>query len=924
MALRAGSKLGPYEILEPIGHGGMGEVYRARDPKLKRDVAVKVLPADFAEDAERMKRFEREAQVLASLNHPHIASIYGLENPQPERSAQRSGVAEREVVGVGPHDTKGCHALILELVEGPTLADRIAEGPLSVEDALVIAKQIAEAVEYAHENGVIHRDLKPANVKLTPDGEVKVLDFGLAKALGDEETLSPDDSLSPTLTRATQAGVLLGTAGYMAPEQAKGKPIDKRADIWAFGVVLFELLTGKRLYSGETASETLALVMTQEPNWEQLPEDTPAHVRHLLRRCLTRDPKERLRDIGEARIALGRPVEESATVSVGAPASPRWRRALPWAVAGLFGIALAVFVPTSRTPQTPLRLSAEIGADASLYMDYGPALALSPDGSILAFTATGADDGRSRVYLRSLDRVEATPLSGTEGAQDPFFSPDGQWIGFFADGKLKKIPSTGGAAVSLADAPNPAGGSWSEDGTIVFASRRQVLNRVSAGGGVTEPLTRLDENEIAHASPQILPGGDFVLFDAVGSGVNFNDAHIVLYSMRDGTRRIVHRGGYRPRYLASGYLLYVRESTLFAMPFDPSRPELAGTPFPVQSDVVSSSLGGTGQFALSDAGTLAYVAGEEVDMDRGYLDWLHRDGTRERLRSEPGDYLDLEFSPDGTRLALTLEQQYLEVWIYDWTRDTMSRLTFQESDTGWPLWSPDGRRIVFSSDIGNSGSGSHDLYWTRADGSGDVERLVQSSQSQVAFSWHPNGELLAYEHGGLNSAGSDVLLLPIEGDESSGWTVGEPMPVLDDASYRERQPAFSYDGQWLAYTSDESGRFEVYVRPFPDVSAKWPISTDGGTYPTWSRTRSELFFFHPSGRIMVASYTVVDGEFRAGKPEVWSEAARLNFARNSRDYALHPDGDRFAVFVPQYDVETNHVTFIFNFFDELERLAPTE
>ena len=416
MSLAKGSKLGGYEILALIGVGGMGEVYRARDAKLKRDVAIKVLPQAFAQDAERMKRFEREAQVLASLNHPHIASIYGLEE----------------------------NALILELVERPTLAERITEGPLAWEEVLAIAQQIAEALEYAHENGIIHRDLKPANVKLTLDGDVKVLDYGLAKALGDDNAASPDDSLSPTLTRATGVGVLLGTAGYMAPEQAKGKPVDKRADVWAFGVVVFELLTGKRLYSGETASETLALVMTQEPSWESLPADIPVHFRHLLRRCLTKDPKERLRDIGEARIALGQPDEEKDIVAVLLTPKPLWRQALPWVVAGSLAFALLAVLLAPRAPKRVTRLSAEIGADAALYLEQGPAVVLSPDGSTLAFVATAADGGRRQLFVRPLDRAEATPLSGAEEARNPFFSPDGQSLGFFAEGKLKKIAVTGG------------------------------------------------------------------------------------------------------------------------------------------------------------------------------------------------------------------------------------------------------------------------------------------------------------------------------------------------------------------------------------------------------------------------------------------------------------------------------------------------
>jgi len=521
MTLTSGMRLGPYEIRGALGAGGMGEVYSARDTKLGRDVAIKVLPEAFAQDEGRMKRFEREAQLLASLNHPNVAAIYGLEeaeSPQPERSAERSGVGEREAVVQGPHGTKRCiRALVMELVEGPTLAERIASGAIALEEVLPIASQIAQGLEAAHEKAVIHRDLKPANVKLTKDGDVKILDFGLAKALEVEAT-PVEESNSPTLTRATQVGVLLGTAAYMSPEQAKGKPADRRADVWAFGVVLYEMLTGRRAFAGEDVSETLAYVLTKEPDWSALPAGLPARVRGLLARCLTKDPKKRLQAIGEARIAIEDAMEGAPEAAVaGARTASAFRPALAGAAGLALGVGLTLWAlwPRPAPPAPPLRLSAELGADASLVTSLvagaGPAAALSPDGALLAFVARRGPGALPQLYVRRLEEIQASPVSGTEGARNPFFSPDGQWIAFFAEGKLKKVAVTGGATVTLCEAPDDRGGSWGEDGTIVFtpaAAAGVGLSRVSAAGGTPEVLTKPDSSaeEVTHRWPQVLAG----------------------------------------------------------------------------------------------------------------------------------------------------------------------------------------------------------------------------------------------------------------------------------------------------------------------------------------------------------------------------------------------------------------------------------
>src|SRR5580700_8406638 len=549
MPISTGTRLGTYEILSAIGAGGMGEVYQAHDTKLGRDVAIKVLPEAFAHDPERLSRFQREAKTLAALNHPNIATIYGLEQ------------------------SNGTSYLVMELVPGDTLAQRIKrEGAVPVEESLTIGKQIAEALEYAHDHGVIHRDLKPANVKLTPEGKVKVLDFGLAKAFaGDAST--EDIGNSPTLSMAaTMQGVILGTAAYMSPEQARGKTVDKRTDIWAFGCVLYELLTGKAAFHGEDVTDILAAVVRAEPDWTALPANISPSIRVLLQRCLRKDRRQRTPDAATIRIeiedAIAAPKDFGATQA--APVTRGWRERLAWPVAAgvlaLIVIALGIgFVLRAPKPQLPMHLSAEIGVDASLFTGFGSSVILSPDGKRLALVASGTDQ-KQRIYVRSLDQLQATVLSGTENASDPFFSPDGQWLGFFGDGKLKKISVQGGEAVTLGDASNDRGGSWGEDGTIVFAPNTRVaLSKVSSAGGTSQPLTTFDKQagEVTQRWPQVLPGGKAVLFTSSTHGYNYDDAEIVVYSMTSGQRKTLLRGGFYARFLASGYLVYMHGGTLF-------------------------------------------------------------------------------------------------------------------------------------------------------------------------------------------------------------------------------------------------------------------------------------------------------------------------------------------------------------------------
>ncbi len=913
--MNGGAKVAHYTIVERIGAGGMGEVYRATDTKLGRDVALKVLPAEFTADSMRMQRFQREAQLLAALNHPNIAAIYGLE------------------------DAGSTRALVMELVDGLTLVDRIAQNALPVEEALVIARQIAEALEYAHERGIIHRDLKPANVKLTPDGAVKVLDFGLAKAMADDPAASGDLSKSPTLSlAATKAGIILGTAAYMSPEQAKGKPVDRRADIWSFGVVLHEMLTGAQLYTGETVSEVMAHVITQTPSLDSLPAASPPRIRHLLQRCLTKDPRARLRDIGEARIAIeqaiANPTESFAVVSgagqisaLPAPALPLWRRALPWAAVAILAATtvLAMWRPWQAppTPSAPVRLSVEIGADGTLFTGFGAGAVLSPDGRRMVFVATPFGKTR-QLFVRAMDQLQAVALSGTEGARNPFFNPQGDWIGFFADGKLKKVAVTGGAIVTLCDAPEDRGGSWSEDGTIIFApDANQALSRVADAGGAPEFLTELDQSikQRTHRWPQVLPGSKAVLFTANETRANFDDANIVVWEMERKQQKTVLRGGSYARYVASGHLTYVHQGVLFAVPFDPERLEATGQPAPLVEGVISNVGTGGAQYALSNDGTLIYAKGAGYGSG-WYLLWLDEKGKTSPLRGLGGLYFNPAFSPDGTRLALQVFDKQMDIHVYDWKRDTPTRITFAPQEDSRPSWTPDGRWITFASEQEGPGN----LYMVRSDGTGQPIRLTQSSNTQLSSAWHPSGKFLAFtERNTQGNQGSvDIGILPVEWDPKTGPKPGQPSALLS-GPFGETDPAFSPDGRWLAYVSDESGIREVFVRPVPAGEGKWQVSSGGGVFPMWSRNGRDLFYrTEDSNRIMVSTYSVTGSSFQADRPRVWADAAITAFGPN-RNLDLHRDGKRFVVLrseATQSGEKSHKVVMIQNFFEELRRIAP--
>ena len=895
MTIAVGTRLGSYEVVSPIGAGGMGEVYQAHDTKLGRDVAIKVLPEAFAHDAERLSRFQREAKMLAALNHPNIATIHGLE---------QSG---------------GTSYLVMELVSGETLAERVKAGPLGIEEALTIAKQIAEALEAAHEKGIIHRDLKPANVKLTPEGKVKVLDFGLAKAFAGD-TSAEDIGNSPTLSMAaTMQGVILGTAAYMSPEQARGKQVTKATDIFAFGAVLYELLTGKQAFHGEDVAGILAAVLRVEPDWSGLPETTPLAIRHLLRRCLCKDRRQRFQDATDVRIeieeVIAAPKDSGATLA--APASTT-RLLLAVAAATTIIAVVALLVawratrPVEQTLRPLVRLDVDLGTDVSLGSIYGSDEIISPDGTRMVYVSQG------RLFTRRLDQPTATELAGTQGAFAPFFSPDGQWVAFFTTGKLQKISVEGGSAITLCNSTLAMGGSWGEDGNIIAAlNPTGGLSRIPPAEGPPTPVTDLQNGEITHRWPQILPGGKALLFTASTSGVGFDGANIEVMSLADHRMKTLVRGGTYGRYLPSGHLIYINRGTLFAVPFDPGRLEVHGTPSPVLDQVGYNSTRGSAQFNFSQTGTLIYRSGG-AGGGLSTVQWLDASGKTQPLLAKPGGYGSPSMSPDGQRLALEVaDGSGTAIWVYDWKRDTMTRLTFGSTTSIYPIWSPDGRYILYQ--------GPGGIWWTRSDGAGKPQQLTQSKNIQFPWSLTPDGKRLAFME--VNpETGYDLWTVPLERD-GAGLRAGKPEPYLQTPA-DERHPSFSPDGRWMVYVSNESGTRQVYVRAFPDKGGKWQISISSGLYPIWSRNGHDLFFRTDDNQIMVASYTVKGDSFVADKPRVWSEKQIRVIAgvTGAKSVDLAPDGKRIVALMPAETAEAqkaqNHVIFLENFFDELRRKVP--
>jgi serine/threonine-protein kinase len=876
MTLERGARLGHYEVLSFLGAGGMGAVYKALDRKLGREVALKVLLDDVKLDAERLGRFRREARLLAQLNHPNIATLHGLE------------------------EADGIAFLVMELVEGETLADRIARGRLPWEEVLPIGIRVADALEAAHERGIIHRDLKPANLKLTPQGTVKVLDFGLAKPAAEGGSAA---SLSPTMSKgATDEGIILGTVSYMSPEQARGLAVDRRTDIWAFGCVLYELLTGKPAFSGDTVTDILVNVVGSEPDWSALPGDLPSPVVALLRATLRKDARMRLRDIGDARLQLettGAPDDRAA------PGRPRSKRLLWGAglLASIAGVAAGFLLGRgARRDEHASRARFEIGVpgDQRLFA-LGQMVAISPDGRHLVYGTAGG------LYHRPIDEEAATLVPETERAGGPFFSPDSKWLGYWKAGELRKVALEGGAPIALCRAQRPLGASWGEGGRIVFGQGVAGIFEVSAEGGEPRLLTRPDpsQGEVALHGPELLPGGEALLFTLLPAGRNWDHARIVVERLDTRERKVVVDEATGARYLPTGHLVFARANTLMAVPFDRVRLESRGPPVPLVEGVLRDYLfsSGASQFDVTDDGTLVYV--EIVDPQEVSLVWVDRGGVEEVLPVPSRRYQHVRLSPDESRAVVdSLDTQ--DLWLYELQRGTMRRLTVEQTFLH-PVWTPDGSRAVFDSTQG------HALYWTSGDGGTPAELLLSDAEAILTpVSISPDGRYLAFERT-VDYTAFDIGILPLQGDRV-------PRSLLA-TSFKESGPMFSPDGRFLAYVSNETGQEEVYVQPFPGPGPKYLVSKGGGREPVWSRDGREIYY--RVGRAMMAAAVDAGEKFAAQTPRKLFEGSY-----NFEPLSAHPvyDVSREGRFLMVKSLSPprfpNKLSIVLGWFEDVKAKAP--
>jgi serine/threonine-protein kinase len=909
MPLTIGSRVGAYEVLSLLGAGGMGEVYRAKDTRLGREVALKILPVTFTNDPERVARFRREAQVLASLNHPNIGAIYGFE------------------------DGDSVHALVLELVDGPTLADRIALGAIPLDEALPIATQIAEALQAAHEQGIIHRDLKPANIKITPAGVVKVLDFGLARALDPSGLASSSPTMSPTLSvHATQAGVILGTAAYMPPEQAKGRPVDRRADLWSFGCVVYEMLTARRPFTGETISDVLAKVIEREPDWSTLPAQTSGSIRTLLRRCLEKDPKRRLDSAAAARLELDEASNATsptiASDHLHPQAATRWSvwTSAGIAIAAAAAGALATWVVTRpAAARAPLaRFAIPIPAAAPLAFSINDRdLAIAPDGSRIAYIA----GDQAQLMVRALDQLEATPLAGIANARAPFLSPDGHWIGFFERldeglstgpavqrGALQKVSTNGGPPVTITPLTGGSrGATWASDDSILFATSDPStgIMRVRAGGGEPEILTKPDaaSGELDHYFPAPLPGDRGVLFTIAGRGLS---RQVAVLDLKTGHRKTLLRSGSHAQYVDTGHVVYADGGALWAVRFDVATLEIRGDPVPLPEQVLTV---GAAEFAISNNGTLAYVP-VGGGLPRTIV-WLTRQGTEEPITAPPRGYVHARLSPDGTRAVVQVVEQNSRIETWDFGRKTFTRLTFGSENGYGPAWTSDGRYIVFGA---SDDQGESNLHRRPADGTGGDERLTTSPHQQRVVALSPDGASLVFEQQ-TPSRDYDFMLLFLKGPP-------HVEPLLQ-TPFDERNATISPDGRWMAYESNDSGQSQIFVRPFPNVAdARYQVSTAGGRTPAWSPDGRHLFFVNRA--TMMAAPVQLTPSFHAGNPAKLFDAPSILFDSRfvghgtNRTYDVSPDGTRFLMIkVNSNDVAgAAGVILVQNWFTELQQRVP--
>jgi eukaryotic-like serine/threonine-protein kinase len=901
LTLTPGTRLGAYEIIAAIGAGGMGEVYRARDTKLNRDVALKILPETFAADPDRLTRFTREAQTLASLNHPNIAQIHGLE------------------------DGSSVHALVMEFVDGADLAQRLAHGPIPVDETMPIAKQIADAIEAAHEQGIVHRDLKPSNVKVRDDGTVKVLDFGLAKALEGSNTphQSGSLSLSPTVASPAMTGVgmIMGTAAYMSPEQAKGKSVDKRADIWSFGVVLYEMLTGRMLFQGETASEVMASVIMRDPDLNALPSTTPASLRHLIARCLVKDPKLRLRDIGEARLALS----GSELMGIAAsPAEPTTRGVNRWLVAlsAALAVALAVTgvmlwrVGASTLAQPVMKFDIQPPDQTSLALVARPSVALSSDGSMVAFVA--AAKGESRLYLRSFGELTPRMLPGTEGASNPVFSPNGNEIAFFVSGRLKKTTLDGvvSTVIETGSDVDTRGIAWMPDDTLVYSPvATGPLLQVRSTGGAARAVTTLDDKrgERTHRWPAALPGGKLLFtVGTLASPDNYDRATIDAVDLATGKRQVVLEGASSARYVATGHLLFTRESTLYAIPFDVNSLTTRGTPVQVLRGVNGDTTTGAAHVAVANNGTMVYAPGSALAA-ANQLTWVDRQGKAMPIGLPQGLYFDPRISPDGTRVAVTWQSLTAgsgDIWVSDLTRNTFTRLSFSGGALT-PVWSGDGRTIYY---VVIDPSGRKTTIMRKpADGSREAEPIVALEFRTYLKDVTPDEKTALIDYSAPTSGSGMGELMTLALAENA-----KPEPLVTSA-FSKYGSTWSPDRRWLAYVSDESGRDEVYVREMSRSGGRWQVSTNGGEEPHWAPDGRALYYRNESQLMAVAVDTRTT--FEAKPPVVLFDGVYNLRSDTGISYAIAPKGDRFLMIRLTQENTASTLTVVTNWFAELRRLT---
>ena len=944
MPLPQGTKLGPYEILSPLGAGGMGEVYRARDTKLGREVALKVLPAAFASDPERMARFRREAQVLASLNHPNIAAVYGLEDgtlptDQPVEVHLDPNSSSRAPVVVSGEPP----ALVMELVEGPTLSERLRQRRIELEDSLPIARQIAEGLEAAHDRGIIHRALKPANIKIRPDAVVKILDFGLAKAIQGDPS-STDLQNSPTITyMSTMAGVILGTAAYMSPEQAKGKPLDRRTDVWSFGCVLFEMLSGKQAFVGETSSDILADVIRGEPRWQELPESTPPRLNELLRRCLQKDPKQRLQAIGEARIAVEQTLAEllvAANPSGTAPApsgvvapaysssvtnpasqvfappftaatarvaaAPPTRNILPTILA-LFFAALAAWFAYNYFAHLPKPAPAIVtqllppdGDTFALTGNYAGPPQLSPDGRNLAFVGTDKA-GVHRLWIRPLHESKSQLIANTDGVTEPFWSPDSRSVGYFAAGKMYRVEVTGGSPRAVTDAINGRGGSWSPNGTILYAPNTALgLRTVADSGGTGQPLGQAepDSHSPNRRWPQILPDGQhFICFSRADLAA---ESGVFAGSLDGSALKLVLHNDSSAIYAAPGYLIFVQGGVLMAQKFDTRTLSVSGQPLPLAQHAEVNAIIYRSIVTAADNGLLVYGTGSGAQGSYT-IHWTDRTGKVLGAVGEPAEYSDPRLSHDGTKLAISIDtgEGGNNIWVIDLIHGTRNRVTFGNGINSGATWSPDDKTLIFSS----GAHGLYQMYQQLADGSGQARPLSTGNNMEVHAFWSADGKYVAYTVPNTGSSFSEIWLLPL----AAG---GKAAPFVQ-GNYDVLSAAISPNSKWLAYTSNETGHNEVYVVPLSGGPGKWQVSSAGGFEPRWSAKGDEISYISPEGDLMLA------GVKPANNSLILSNVSKLFHVGQTSAFSIFrydfaPDGKRFLVMNNETPAQSEPLTVVSN------------